>query len=380
MSDTTQPDDPWPEDPRPASPRDRYHRQRILEGFGDAGQERLGASHAVVVGLGALGSVCADLLARAGVGRLTLIDRDLVELTNLQRQPLYSEADMGVPKAVAAERRLASVNGSIRLHAAIADFDWDNAERLALDGPLGEPDCLIDGTDNFETRYLLNDLAVREHVPFVYAGAIGWRGMGMTILPKGSRAAGARPTPCLRCVFPDPPAVMGDTCDTAGVHGPAVAIAAANQASEAIKVLSGNADRCARSLLDFDLLRGRRRRVDLEASIDHSCPACAQRRFEFLDGAGGTRTHRVCGQNAVQVRPAAARREREIDLPALALRLRGVARTVVEQPFLLRAELDEQGEGGSRIGLTVFADARALVSGTTDPDRARGVYARYVGA
>lgn len=386
---------------------DRYHRQVLLPAVGPAGQRRLLESHAVIVGLGALGCVSADLLARAGVGTLTLIDRDVVEASNLQRQSLYDERDAaeGLPKAHAARRRLAAVNSRIRLHALAADLNPRNAERLILGEPdahpaiggvgagearehrgsagglgagergAGRPGVIVDGTDNFEARFLLNDVAVKHGIPFVYGGAVGTSGMQFTVFP--GRGA------CLRCLFDGPPAPgSAPTCDTAGVLGPVAAIVGAVQAAEAIKVLLGRADRLAGGLLEFDAWENRRRRLDLSRARRADCPCCAERRFEFLgDGDGAERSTAVaalCGQDAVQVLPADG--ASDVDLARLGERL-GAHGEVVVTEFFVRGRLAREAGAGERgIELTVFPDGRAVVRGTRDPARARGVYARYVGS
>jgi adenylyltransferase/sulfurtransferase len=349
----------------------RYHRQEILPGVGPEGQARLASSHAAVVGLGALGCAIADHLARAGVGTLTLIDRDLVDATNLQRQCLYTEADAseGLPKAEAARHRLSAVNSQINLRAHIADLTARNADALLIPDQARRPDILLDGTDNFETRYLLNDLAVRDGVPLVYGGVVATRGMQMTIRPGAG--------PCLRCLFEDPPAPGSQpTCDTAGVLGPVVAIVAACQASDALRCLLGQADRIPPTLLEFDIWAGYRRRVDIGGARRDDCPCCGRRRFDFLAGAAGSEAVGLCGQRAVQVSPGAG----SIDLVALGARLATLG-PVDARPFMVRFSVPgEQGEHGECLSLTVFRDGRAIVSGTGRPERARSLYARFVGA
>lgn len=353
----------------------RYHRQQILPGVGEDGQERLARSHAAIVGLGALGSAIADHLARAGVGRVTLIDRDLVDHTNLQRQSLYTERDAAeqMPKAEAARRRLAEVNSQITLDAHIADLTCRNIGQL-LAGPVspGRPDVILDGTDNFETRYLLNDLAVRDGVPFVYGGVVGTRGMQTTIRPGT--------TPCLRCLFEDPPAPgTQPTCDTAGVLGPVVAIVAGCQASDAIRLMLGQGEQIPASLLEFDLWAGHRRRLDLADARRESCPCCGLKQFKFLAGDAASHAATLCGQNAVQISPP-DRPGGPLDLASLAERLRALGE-VRTTPFMVRATLPaEQNASQEDRTLTVFRDGRAIVSGTASPDHARALYARYVGS
>ncbi|MBK7405134.1 MAG: ThiF family adenylyltransferase [Phycisphaerales bacterium] len=354
------------------TPPSRYHRQQILPGVGPDGQAALRAAHAAIIGVGALGCAVADHLARAGVGRLTLVDRDLVEHTNLQRQTLFTERDAAeaLPKAIAARGRLAEVNSEITLVAHIADLSPRNAESLLLQS--NPPDLLIDGTDNFETRYLLNDLAVKHAIPFIYGGVVATRGMQTSILPGA--------TPCLRCLFEQPPAPGSQpTCDTAGVLGPAVAIVGACQASDALRVLLGHADRIPPTLLEFDLWEGRRRRIDLAGARRPECPCCGQRRFEFLEARGSEPATSLCGQQAVQVWPNQSPGA-GIDLAALAERLLVVGE-VESRGYMLRCSLSgEEAEDGTRMVLTIFRDGRAIVKGTGRPERARSIYARYIGA
>ncbi len=347
----------------------RYHRQEILPRVGREGQEALREASAAVVGVGALGCAAADHLCRAGVGRLVLIDRDVVDRTNLHRQTLFDEGDAaeGLPKAEAARRRLGAVNSEVQVVAHIADLTARNAEALLLAGR--PPGVIVDGTDNFDVRYLLNDIAVKHAVPYVYGGVVGTRGMQLTVRPGA--------TACLRCLFEEPPpAGSQPTCDTAGVLGPAVAIVGACQASDALRILLGRGGEIPPTLLEFDLWEGRRRRIDLARARRSDCPCCARRYFEFL-----ARTERdtlsLCGQDAVQVSPPAPA---TLDLASLAGRLGGVAE-VREHPFMLRCRLPEEpAEGGGCLELTLFRDGRAIVKGTSRPERARSVYAKYVGA
>jgi len=368
----------------------RYHRQTLLPGFGEQGQRRLLNSRALIVGCGALGCTVADSLARAGVGHLTLIDRDLVELTNLQRQTLYDERDAaeGAPKAEAAARRLRAVNSGIEITPRISDVNARNAEDLARGQHGGG--VVIDCTDNFQTRYLLNDTCVKLNIPLIYGGAVGTAGMTMTILPTQ--------TPCLRCIFPEaPPPGVSPTCDTAGVLGPMIGIVGSVQAAEALKVLLGRTDLIQPALRQWDIWSGggggggQHRTIDL-SNIDRSaCPCCAQRRFDYLEGAhSDSGTTSLCGSNAIQLLPAGAT---TIDLADLAARLRPHGQFSTNAHLLrgtLAAERDRSGgvgEGGGRDGgggaaieLTVFRDGRAIVKGTHDPTYARTIYAKYIGA
>ncbi|MCC5786429.1 MAG: ThiF family adenylyltransferase [Phycisphaerales bacterium] len=340
----------------------RYHRQTLLQSVGEEGQQRLLGSTVAIVGCGALGCASADLLARAGIGRLILVDRDTVEPTNLQRQSLYTEADAaeGLPKAAAAAARLQQVNSDIRIEPRIADLTPATISRVLE----GSPDLVVDGTDNFLTRYLLNDHCVREGLPFIYGGAISTRGMAGAFLPGG---------PCLRCLWPQPPGGGGDTCDTVGVLGPGPAIVGGIQASEAIRILAG--DRAPGPLVEFELRPLRFRRVDLAPAKDDSCACCAQRVFEFLDRSGAVEAA-LCGRDAIQL---AAPPGAGVELEALGRRMAPHGDFRVTR-FLLRGELKgEPGDAGGRIELTVFADGRTIVGGTTRPERARAIRDRYIG-
>lgn len=344
----------------------RYARQITLPEIGTPGQERLGAAHAVIVGVGTLGCVSADQLARAGVGKLTIVDRDLVEHGNLQRQVLFDQkdADARTPKAHAAAERLGEINPEVDVEPVIADLRPSNAESLLIGGRHGRPDVIVDGTDNFETRFLINDLCVKNKIPYVYAGVVGTRAMRAVFDPE-------RGGPCLRCVFDRPPAPGSQpTCETAGVLAPAAAIIGGMQAAEAIKIIVGS-DRVAHDLVELDAWGGGWRRVDLVSSRDADCPCCAHNRYEHLE-APDPESAALCGRNAVQVMPAPGQR---IDLDRLAGALDGVA-TVDRTPFMVRASVDEL----PGVSISVFRDGRAVIEGVEDPSRARALYARFIGA
>lgn len=334
----------------------RYGRQSQLPWLGEAGQARLAGSSAAVVGLGSLGCVSADFLARAGVGRLVLVDRDVVEESNLTRQTLYHEEDAArrLPKAVAAEARLRAVRGDLSLESLSADLDAELVRRL-----FAECDVVLDGTDNFETRYLINDAAVASGNPWIYAGAVAAHGSVMAIRPGR--------TACLACLFPKvPPPGSAPTCDTAGVLGPAAGAAASIQAAEAIKLLAGREDLCPPFLLSIDLVTWAVGRV--EAERDPECPCCHHRRFDFLEERAGSRTHRVCGRDGILV---LAPKGTRLDLKAMEARL-AVLAPVFANPYLLQTEWEGHP-------VTLYADGRALVQKTDDPSRARALYARYLG-
>jgi len=346
--------------PDAAPPTERYVRQTLFAPIGPEGQRRIGATRVLLVGSGALGGAVADLLVRAGIGRLILADRDYVELGNLQRQTLFDEADVAehLPKAAAASARLRRINGDVRIEPVVADVNATNIERLASD-----VDLIVDGTDNFETRYLINDVAVKRGLPWVYGGVIGSYGMTMTIRPGE--------TPCLRCVFPEPPpAGSAPTCDTAGVLGPAVGMVAALQVAEALKLAVGDVEAMNTDLLAIDVWRLSLDRIPLPAPRP-DCPTCGRRDFAFLVEISPSRTTVLCGHDAVHVRvhPSVT-----LDLAALSARL-GAIGDVRSNRYLLRFR-----ESAGAHELTVFADGRAIVKGTTDPTEARVLYARYVGA
>ncbi len=336
---------------------ERYSRQILFEGVGAGGQERLGAARAVIIGCGALGSAQAEALARAGIGHLRLVDRDFVEESNLQRQMLYAERDARerLPKAVAAARRIGEINSDVATEAEVADVRQENIERLIAGANL-----VLDGTDNFATRYLLNDACVKHGIDWVYGAAVGSYGTTMTVRP--------RVTPCLRCVWETPPpAGSAPTCDTAGVIMPIISIVAAAQVAEALKLLTGQTESLHGSLMQFDVWRNEWRRIALGAPSP-DCPACALGRYETLEAETGEFMTTLCGRDAVQVSPP---RAAELDLAALAARLRAAGEVKIN-PYLLRLRVGEHE-------LTVFRDGRAIIRGTDDFTTARSLYAKYVG-
>ena len=337
-------------------PSDRYARQAALAVIGPAGQQRLAASTVLVVGCGALGSTQAELCARAGVGSLVLVDRDIVELSNLHRQSLFTEQDVHdrLPKAAAAERRLREINSEIEIEGLVVDLTAANVVEL-----IRRADVVLDGTDNFETRYLLNDASVREGKPWVYGGVLGTEGLVLPVDPGTG--------PCLRCVFPEPPDGRGlPTCETLGVLNAAVAWVAALQVVEALRRLTG-APPAPPELRALDVWRGWVSSVKAPRAED--CPCCGQRRFEFLEQGRGSSSTVLCGRNAVQVTPE---KPGALDLEQLAAGLRPLG-TVAMTGLVLDFEV-----AGRR--LVVFPDGRVLVMGTTDPAEARTLVARYIGS
>ncbi len=353
---------------------DRYQRQTLLPQIGPAGQARLGRARAILIGCGALGTVLADALVRAGIGYLSIVDRDLVEWSNLQRQVLFDEADAkeGAPKAVAAARRLRAINSSVSIEPLVADLNGANVERILGLESAGatRPDLILDGTDNVVTRYLLNDVSVKHGVPWIYGACVGTEGRMMTIRPGE--------TACLRCIFPEPPA-PGElpTCDTAGVLGPAAGVVASLQAVAAIKLLIGAAVNIKEELISLDLWSSRFRATSLADARRDDCPTCALNRFDFLD-APISDSASLCGRDAVQIRPASGYGNPDsskFDLNQAALRLLGCGK-IERTPYLLRCQLDSP----PGVRLTLFPDGRLIVHGVTDIDRARSLYARYIGS
>lgn len=336
----------------------RYLRQMRFAALGEAGQRGLRAGHALVVGCGALGGAIADILVRAGVGRVRIVDRDFVELGNLHRQILFDEADAAeqLPKAIAAAEKLRRINSEVTVKPIVADVEAGNIESLC-DGV----DVILDGTDNFATRFLLNDVAVQRRLPWVYGGCLGAEGQTMTILPGE--------TPCLRCLMAEcPPPGSTPTCDTAGILAPIVHVIAAWEASEAIKLLSGNRAAVSRKLTFVDLWGNTFRQLDLGHLRDQvDCPTCCHGDYPWLEGREGGRSAVLCGRNAVQVSQAGM----QLSLEELALRWAGVG-VVHRNAFLVRLSVDGYE-------LTVFADGRAIIAGTDDVATARTVYAKYLG-
>jgi molybdopterin/thiamine biosynthesis adenylyltransferase len=332
----------------------RYSRQSRFAPLGPDGQARIRAASVAIVGCGALGTVVAEILVRAGVGRLRIIDRDFVEWSNLQRQFLFEESDAaeGLPKAVAAARRLARLNSEVTLEPMVADLTPANIEDL-LEG-VG---LILDGTDNFEARFLVNDYAVSSGIPWIYAAAVGSYGLKLAIVP-------AR-TACLRCVYPEPPAGAQPTCETEGVLAPVTATIASLACGDALRMLACGAASVPGRLTTVDVWTGEIRQTSPPAR-DPDCPCCARRDFVHLTGQRRAPIS-LCGRNAVQIHE----RFRPVDLTDLARRLAPLA-TVRANDFAIRASIDAYE-------LTVFPDGRAIIKGTTDPAVARSLYARYVG-
>jgi len=335
----------------------RYSRQELFEGIGVAGQQQLSQARVVIIGCGALGSAQAELLTRAGVGKLRVVDRDFVEFSNLQRQTMFTESDAAnrLPKAIAAANHIREVNSEIVIEPEIADVNHSNIERLIEDAAV-----LIDGTDNFATRYLINDACVKHDLNWIYGAAVGSYGVTMTIRPNV--------TPCLRCIFPEaPPAASAPTCDTAGVIMPIINMVAAIQVTEALKLLTGQEEVLHQSLMQFDVWRNEWRHIST-GPMDADCPTCARREFATLDAGNPDFAAVLCGRDAVQVSPSQPGR---INLTTLSERL-SAAGEVKLNDYLLRFRTGE-------FEMTIFQDARSIIRGTNDVAIARSLYARFVG-
>jgi adenylyltransferase/sulfurtransferase len=334
---------------------DRYSRQTLFREIGPEGQKKLAQARVGIVGCGATGSALASLLARSGVGLLRIVDRDYVESSNLQRQTLFDETDAeeSVPKALAAARQIGRFNSQVVLESHVADLIPGNADTL-----LGGVDLILDGTDNFETRYLINDYAVKNSVPWIYAAAMGSYGVTMNILPGE--------TACLACMFPDPPHGTVETCETAGILNSAVNLIASIAATEAVKFLVGARANMRRTLLSWDVWKN----DSAEVSAAHpraGCRACGELDFVHLAGAG--RPHiTLCGRNSVQIHE----RQRPVDFAEMSARLRPLG-SVRHNEFVLKFWREPYE-------MTLFPDGRAIIKGTTDTAIARSLYARYVGS
>jgi molybdopterin/thiamine biosynthesis adenylyltransferase len=336
---------------------ERYSRQILFREIGKRGQEKLLNSRALLVGCGALGASQAEMLARAGVGKLRIVDRDFVEFTNLQRQTLFKECDAAerLPKAIAAQKRIAEINSEIEVEPIVADVNNSNVEAL-IDGC----DLVLDGTDNFQVRYLLNDACVKLGKTWIYGAAVSSYGTTMTIVPGE--------TPCLRCIFEEmPDAGSSPTCDTAGVIMPIIATVSATQVTEALKILVGDVASLHRSLIQFDVWQNDRQRITL-GEPNPDCKTCGQGVYEFLNAESQEFSAVLCGRNAVQIAPP---RPAQIDLASLAEKL-GILGEVKQNEYLVRFTTGDTE-------ITVFRDARAIIKGMDDVSAARSIYAKFIG-
>lgn len=337
---------------------ERYSRQTLFKPIGEDGQKKLLNKKAVIVGMGALGTVISNHLVRSGVGYVRLIDRDLVELSNLQRQSLYDEDDANehLPKVIAAEKKLKKINSTIKIESVIADLNLENAEEL-----LSGFDVIVDGTDNFSTRYLINDISIKFGIPWVYGGAVSSRGMHAVIIPGK--------TPCYRCLFPEVQTGLGETCDTIGVLSPITDIIGSFEAVEALKLLVGA--QANPNLEQIDIWYNSYLQMDISQGRNPDCPACAHKKFEFLDRSSEQQISFavLCGRDTMQINP---RNVKEFLLSDLAEKLKSSGKVTVNS-FLLRFSPDEE------VTMVFFKDGRALIHGVDDITQAKTYYSRYVG-
>jgi len=336
---------------------DRYSRQTFFAGIGVEGQHKLAQAQVLIIGIGALGTSQAELLVRAGVGRLRIVDRDFVELSNLQRQSMFTEQDaqQRLPKVVAAEKHLNAINSEITIESIIADVNNSNVESL-----IAGCDLVLDGTDNFATRYLINDACVKNGVDWIYGAAVGSYGVTMTVLP--------RQTPCLRCIFEEaPPAGSAATCDTAGVIMPIINVITSIQVTEALKLLTGQRSALHQSLMQFDVWENQWRQIN-PGNRRADCETCGLDLFESLSTTPAESAAILCGRDAVQISP---QRPGSIDFKALAQRLRSAGEVKFNE-YLLRFTTGD-------FELTVFRDARSIIRGTSEIATARSLYAKYIG-
>lgn len=347
------------DEPQYAQNQDRYSRQKMFTPIGAEGQDKLGKAKVLIVGAGALGTGIAETLVRAGVGHLVIADRDYVEWSNLQRQQLFSEADAAgrVPKAIAARERLTAINSSIRIEAHVTDVDPDELEAL-----IPGVDLVMDATDNFDTRLMINDISQKYSIPWIYGGCVGSYGITFTILPGV--------TPCLNCLLGTVP-LGGDTCDTVGVIPPAVQMVVAHQTAESLKLLTGHPEALRGTLLTFDLWRNEQTAIKVAAAKREDCLSCGPAAaYPYLSAASHRKTEVLCGRETVQIRPAV---KRKVRLQDVADKLRRLQEGKVElNPFLLSFAI-----GARR--LVLFEDGRALIHGTHDPAEAKTIYDRYLG-
>lgn len=336
----------------------RYSRQELFSPIGKDGQQRISEKHVLIIGVGALGSGSAEALVRAGIGKLTIVDRDYVEWSNLQRQQLYSEEDAKnrLPKVIAAKKRLTAINSSVAIEAIIAD-----ASALELEDWAKNVDLIIDATDNFETRMIINDVSQMVGVPWIYGACVGSYGISYTIIPEK--------TPCLSCLIETVP-LGGLTCDTAGIISPAVNMVVSYQISEALKILVGDLDSLRNKLVSFDLWKNQSSAIQVDKLKKEDCPSCGEdRAYPYLSFENQTKTAVLCGRDSVQIRPSIPTVR---DLEALEKLFANQGGTVQRNPYLLSYSVDPYR-------IVVFKDGRVLVHGTKDISEAKALYHRYLG-
>ncbi|KAB2333187.1 thiamine biosynthesis protein MoeB [Cytobacillus depressus] len=337
---------------------DRYSRQTLFPHIGIEGQEKIRTKHVLMIGAGALGSGNAEILTRAGIGKLTIVDRDYVEASNLQRQQLYTEEDVEakLPKAAAAAKRLQAINSEVQIHAVITDATPEKMEDL-VEGV----DVIIDATDNFETRMMINDISQKHQIPWIYGGCVGSFGMSLTVIPGK--------TPCLNCLLKTIP-IQGMTCDTGGIIAPAVQMVISHQSAEVLKILVEDWDAVRTSFVSFDLWRNQYSSMKVSKAKDSGCLSCGENRtYPYLDSENMMKSTVLCGRDTVQIRPP---HQHDIHLGDLSRQLKALGYSVKGNPYLLSIEMEEQR-------LVIFKDGRALIHGTKDLTQAKAIYQRLLG-
>lgn len=337
---------------------ERYSRQVLFPGIGKDGQAKIRQKHVLIIGAGALGSGSAEVLTRAGVGKLTIIDRDYVEASNLQRQQLYTEEDVAekLPKAAAAEKRLRAINSDVDIRAIIGDATVEVFEELAVG-----VDLMLDATDNFETRMLMNDISQKYNIPWIYGACVGSYGMSFSIIPGK--------TPCLNCLLRSIP-LQGMTCDTGGIISPAVQMVIAHQTAEALKMLAEDWEAVRTTFVSFDVWRNQYTSLKMSKAKFAGCLSCGEERtYPYLDEENRTKTTVLCGRDTVQIRPS---KQGEISLERLAGQLSTLGYQVKGNPYLISVEMDEER-------MVIFQDGRALIHGTKDLTHAKSIYQRILG-
>jgi molybdopterin/thiamine biosynthesis adenylyltransferase len=337
---------------------DRYSRQMLFTQIGQTGQEKIRAKHVLMIGAGALGSSNGEILTRAGIGKLTVVDRDYVEASNLQRQQLYTEEDVAqkLPKAVAAEKRLRAINSDVEIRSIVGDANPEMLGELVKD-----VDLILDATDNFETRMAINDISQKHQIPWIYGACVGSFGMSFTIIPGK--------TPCLNCLLKSIP-VQGMTCDTVGIIAPAVQMVVAHQTAEALKILVEDWDAIRNSFVSFDLWRNQYSSIKMSRAKDEGCLSCGKERtYPYLEKENLMKSDVLCGRDTVQIRPS---KQGEIDFEELSNRLRTLNYEIKGNPYLLSVEMEDNR-------MVIFKDGRALIHGTKDISHARSLYQRLLG-
>jgi len=336
----------------------RYSRQELFSPIGEEGQQKIREKHVLIIGAGALGSANAEMFVRAGVGTVTIVDRDYVDWSNLQRQQLYAESDVenNLPKAVAAKKRLEEINSEVRVEALVQDVTAEELEELVTN-----VDVMIDATDNFETRFIVNDIAQKYSIPWIYGACVGSYGLSYTILPSK--------TPCLSCLLQSIP-LGGATCDTAGIISPAVSLVVSHQVTEALKLLVEDYESLRDGLVSFDVWKNEYSCMNVQKLRKHNCPSCGENAlYPYLNKENTSKTAVLCGRNTVQIRPP---HKEEIDFERYKELLHDRVNDLNVNPYLLSFSVEEKR-------LVAFKDGRVLVHGTKDISEAKTVYHRYFG-